>query len=294
MPSLKDLRLRINSVKSTQKITAAMKLVAGAKLRRAQEAALAARPYTERMERMVGSIGRAIANSPGAPKLLAGTGSDKVHLLVVATADRGLCGGFNSSIVRQARVLIRKLESEGKTVKVMTVGRKGRDQLRRDYGRVLGEKFEDVGKKRLSFVEADAVARRILEMFEAGEFDVCTIVYNRFKSVISQIVTAQQLIPVPLPAVESATPAAGQAVYEYEPEEEEILKALLPRNLAIQVFRALLENAASEQGARMSAMDNATRNAGEMISKLTITYNRSRQATITKELIEIISGAEAV
>ncbi len=293
MPSLKDLRLRINSVKSTQKITAAMKLVAGAKLRRAQEAALAARPYTERMERMVGSIGRAIANSPGAPKLLAGTGSDKVHLLVVATADRGLCGGFNSSIVRQARAMIRKLESEGKTVKVMTVGRKGRDQLRRDYGRLLGEKFEDVGKKRLSFVEADAVARRILDMFEAGEFDVCTIVYNRFKSVISQIVTAQQLIPVALPATEAA-PAAGQAVYEYEPEEEEILKALLPRNLAIQVFRALLENAASEQGARMSAMDNATRNAGEMISKLTITYNRSRQATITKELIEIISGAEAV
>ncbi len=293
MPSLKDLRLRINSVKSTQKITAAMKLVAGAKLRRAQEAALAARPYTERMERMVGSIGRAIANSPGAPKLLAGTGSDKVHLLVVATADRGLCGGFNSSIVRQARAMIRKLESEGKTVKVMTVGRKGRDQLRRDYGRLLGEKFEDVGKKRLSFAEADAVARRILEMFEAGEFDVCTIVYNRFKSVISQIVTAQQLIPVALPAAEAA-PAAGQAVYEYEPEEEEILKALLPRNLAIQVFRALLENAASEQGARMTAMDNATRNAGEMIGKLTITYNRSRQATITKELIEIISGAEAV
>jgi F-type H+-transporting ATPase subunit gamma len=294
MPSLKDLRLRINSVKSTQKITAAMKLVAGAKLRRAQEAALAARPYTERMERMVGSIGRAIASSPGAPKLLAGTGSDKVHLLVVATADRGLCGGFNSSIVRQARAMIRKLESEGKTVKVMTVGRKGRDQLRRDYNRLLGEKFEDVGKKRLSFAEADAVARRILEMFEAGEFDVCTIVYNRFKSVISQIVTAQQLIPVALPTADAATPAAGQAVYEYEPDEEEILKALLPRNLAVQVFRALLENAASEQGARMSAMDNATRNAGEMIGKLTITYNRSRQATITKELIEIISGAEAV
>jgi F-type H+-transporting ATPase subunit gamma len=243
---------------------------------------------------MVGSIGRAIANSPGAPKLLAGTGSDKVHLLVVATADRGLCGGFNSSIVRQARAMIRKLESEGKTVKVMTVGRKGRDQLRRDYNRLLGEKFEDVGKKRLSFAEADAVARRILEMFEAGEFDVCTIVYNRFKSVISQIVTAQQLIPVALPAADAAAPAAGQAVYEYEPDEEEILKALLPRNLAVQVFRALLENAASEQGARMSAMDNATRNAGEMISKLTITYNRSRQATITKELIEIISGAEAV
>jgi len=293
MPSLKDLRLRINSVKSTQKITAAMKLVAGAKLRRAQEAALAARPFTERMERMVASIGRGMANSPGAPKLLAGTGSDKVYLLVVATADRGLCGGFNSSIVRQARQIIRKLESEGKTVKVMTVGRKGRDQLRRDYGRLLGQSFEDVGKRRLSFAEADTVARKILEMFEAGEFDVCTIVYNRFRSVISQVVTAQQLIPVALPPSTEAA-KAGQAVYEYEPDEEEILKALLPRNLAVQVFRALLENAASEQGARMTAMDNATRNAGEMIGKLTITYNRSRQATITKELIEIISGAEAV
>jgi F-type H+-transporting ATPase subunit gamma len=292
MPSLKDLRLRINSVKSTQKITAAMKLVAGAKLRRAQEAALAARPYTERMERMVASIGRAIAGSPGAPKLLAGTGSDKVHLLVVATADRGLCGGFNSSIVRQARQIVRKLEAEGKTVKIMTVGRKGRDQLRRDYGRLIGHTFEDVGKRRLAFADADMVARKILEMFEAGEFDVCTILYNRFKSVISQVVTAQQLIPVKLPEGEAAK--GGQATYEYEPDEEEILKALLPRNLAVQVFRALLENAASEQGARMTAMDNATRNAGEMIGKLTITYNRSRQAAITKELIEIISGAEAV
>ena len=294
MPSLKDLRLRINSVKSTQKITAAMKLVAGAKLRRAQEAALAARPYTERLERMVASIGRGMANSPGAPKLLAGTGSDKVHLLVVATADRGLCGGFNSTIVRQARQIIRKLESEGKTVKVMTVGRKGRDQLRRDYSRLIGQTFEDIGKKRLAFTEADAVARKILEMFEAGEFDVCTIVYNRFRSVISQIVTTQQLIPVSLPPVDAAQTGAGQAIYEYEPDEEEILKALWSRNLSVQVFRALLENAASEQGARMTAMDNATRNAGEMIGKLTITYNRSRQATITKELIEIISGAEAV
>jgi F-type H+-transporting ATPase subunit gamma len=293
MPSLKDLRVRINSVKSTQKITAAMKLVAGAKLRRAQEAAMAARPVTERMERMVASIGRAIAGSPGAPRLLAGTGSDKTHLLVVATADRGLAGGFNSSIVREARRIIRRLESEGKTVKVMTIGRKGRDMLRRDYGRLIGQTFEDVGKRRLAFSESDVIARRIFAMFEAGEFDVCTIVYNRFKSVISQIVTTQQLIPVPLPAVEAA-PGAGQAVYEYEPGEEEILKALLPRNLAVQVFRALLENAASEQGARMSAMDNATRNAGEMIGKLTITYNRTRQATITKELIEIISGAEAV
>jgi F-type H+-transporting ATPase subunit gamma len=292
MPSLKDLRIRINSVKSTQKITAAMKLVAGAKLRRAQEAALAARPYTERMDRMVAAIGRTIAGSPGAPRLLAGTGSDKVHLLVVATADRGLCGGFNSSIVRQARQIIRRLEAEGKTVKVMTVGRKGRDQLRRDYGRLIGQTFEDVGKRRLAFSEASMVARKILEMFEAGEFDVCTIVYNRFRSVISQIVTTQQLIPVALPQAEAAK--AGQAMYESEPDEEEILKALLPRNLAVQVFRALLENAASEQGARMTAMDNATRNAGEMIGKLSTIYNRTRQATITKELIEIISGAEAI
>ena len=293
MPSLKDLRLRINSVKSTQKITAAMKLVAGAKLRRAQEAAMAARPYTERMDRMVAAVGRAIAGSPGAPKLLAGTGSDKVHLLIVATADRGLCGGFNSTIVRQARQIIRKLESEGKTVKVMTIGRKGRDQLRRDYSRLLGTAFEDVGKRRLAFGEIDVIATKILAMFEAGEFDVATIVYNRFKSVIAQIVTTQQLIPISLPEAADA-PKAGQAMYEYEPDEEEILKALLPRNLSIQLFRALLENAASEQGARMTAMDNATRNAGEMIGKLTIVYNRSRQATITKELIEIISGAEAV
>ena len=293
MPSLKDLRLRINSVKSTQKITAAMKLVAGAKLRRAQEAAMAARPYTERMDRMVAAVGRAIAGSPGAPKLLAGTGSDKVHLLIVATADRGLCGGFNSTIVRQARQIIRKLESEGKTVKVMTIGRKGRDQLRRDYSRLLGTAFEDVGKRRLAFGEIDVIATKILAMFEAGEFDVATIVYNRFKSVIAQIVTTQQLIPISLPEAADA-PKAGQAMYEYEPYEEEILKALLPRNLSIQLFRALLENAASEQGARMTAMDNATRNAGEMIGKLTIVYNRSRQATITKELIEIISGAEAV
>ena len=293
MPSLKDLRLRINSVKSTQKITAAMKLVAGAKLRRAQEAAMAARPYTERMDRMVAAVGRAIAGSPGAPKLLAGTGSDKVHLLIVATADRGLCGGFNSTIVRQARQIIRKLESEGKTVKVMTIGRKGRDQLRRDYSRLLGTAFEDVGKRRLAFGEIDVIATKILARFEAGEFDVATIVYTRFKSVIAQIVTTQQLIPISLPEAADA-PKAGQAMYEYEPDEEEILKALLPRNLSIQLFRALLENAASEQGARMTAMDNATRNAGEMIGKLTIVYNRSRQATITKELIEIISGAEAV
>jgi F-type H+-transporting ATPase subunit gamma len=292
MPSLKDLRVRINSVKATQKITAAMKLVAGAKLRRAQEAALQARPYAERMERMVGSIGGRVAKLPGAPQLLAGTGQNKTHLLIVATADRGLCGAFNSTIVRQARVVIRKLEAEGKTVKILTIGRKGRDQLRRDQGRKIVAALEDVGRRRLVFGDADGVARRILDMFAKGEFDVATIVYNKFKSVISQIVTTQQLIPVSIP--ETAIPAGNVGLYEYEPDEETILAELLPRNLAIQVFRALLENAASEQGARMTAMDNATRNAGEMIGKLTLTYNRSRQAAITKELIEIISGAEAV
>ncbi|MBI1777275.1 MAG: F0F1 ATP synthase subunit gamma [Proteobacteria bacterium] len=301
MPSLKDLKVRINSVKSTQKITAAMKLVAAAKLRRAQEAAVAARPYAERMDRVMVSMGARMVGMAGAPKLLSGTGRDEVQLIVVATADRGLCGGFNSSIVRASRALIRRLEAERKTVKVLCIGRKGRDQLRRDYGRLIVGTIEDIGKPRLGFAGADQIAQRLIGMFEAGEFDVCTIIYNKFKSVITQIVTTQQLIPVPLPAAAAAADApphalkgGAQAIYEAEPDEETILTRLVPRNLAIQVFRALLENAASEQGARMSAMDNATRNAGEMISKLTLTYNRSRQAYITKELIEIISGAEAV
>jgi F-type H+-transporting ATPase subunit gamma len=293
MPSLKSLRVRINSVKSTQKITSAMKMVAAAKLRRAQEQAEAARPFAERMARMLGSLAGSLAGG-GGPALLSGTGKDQVHLVVVTTADRGLCGAFNSSIVRGARQLIRQLLSEGKTVKIMTVGRKGRDQLRRDFSKLIVESMEDVGKRRLTFADAQRVTDRIIAMYQAGEFDVCTIVYNRFKSAISQIVTRQQIIPFPVEAGGGNAANESGAIYEFEPDEEEILAALLPRNLAIQVFRALLENAASEQGARMSAMDSATRNAGDMIKRLTLNYNRTRQAMITKELIEIISGAEAV
>jgi F-type H+-transporting ATPase subunit gamma len=292
MPSLKDLKNRINSVKSTQKITSAMKMVAAAKLRRAQEQAEAARPFAERMERVVGSLAASMAGQEGAPVMLAGTGRDHTHLLVVVTSDRGLCGAFNSSIVRAARRTIRELQGQGKEVKLLCVGRKGRDQLRRDFGKLIVGAIEDVGKPRLGFDTADAIARRLTTMFEAGEFDVATVVYNKFKSVISQIVTLQQLIPFAAP--DEGAAATGGVVYEAEPDESEILEALLPRNLAVQIYRALLESAAGEQGARMSAMDNATRNAGDMINKLTITYNRSRQAYITKELIEIISGAEAL
>jgi F-type H+-transporting ATPase subunit gamma len=293
MPSLKTFRVRIASVKSTQKITAAMKMVAAAKFRRAQEQALAARPYAERMGRMLGSLAGAMAGAEG-PRLLSGTGSDKVHLVVVATSDRGLCGAFNSSIVRGARHFIRQLLAEGKTVKILCVGRKGRDQLRRDYGKLIVETMEEIGRRRLAFTDAQRVADRILALFEAGEFDVCSLFYNRFRSAISQIVTKQQLIPFPVEV--SAAPAAadGGAIYEFEPDEQEILEDLLPRNVAVQIYRALLENAASEQGARMTAMDNATRNAGDMIKRLTLQYNRTRQASITKELIEIISGAEAL
>jgi F-type H+-transporting ATPase subunit gamma len=292
MPSLKSLRVRIASVKSTQKITSAMKMVAAAKLRRAQEAAEAARPYAERMSRMLSSLAASMAGSESAPAMLIGTGVDKTHLVVVATSDRGLCGAFNSSIVRGARQLIRQLLSDGKTVKILCVGRKGRDQLRRDYGRLIVDTMEEVGKRRLGFVDAQRVTAKIVQMYEAGEFDVCTVVYNRFKSAMTQIVTRQQLIPFPVP--EGGAADLGGAIYEYEPDEGDILTALLPRNLEIQVFRSLLENAASEQGARMSAMDNATRNAGDMIKRLTLNYNRTRQAAITKELIEIISGAQAV
>ncbi len=295
MPSLKDLRVRINSVKSTQKITSAMKMVAAAKLRRAQEQAEAARPYAERMERVLGSLASSFAGQEGAPGLLAGNGKDQVYLVVVMTSDRGLCGGFNSSIVRGARRLIRELQSAGKQVKILRVGRKGRDQLRRDFGNLIIGTIEDVAKPRLTFEAADRIARRITQMFEAGEFDVCRIIYNRFKSAMTQIVTIQQVIPFVAAAVEGAAASSGSlAAYEYEPDEAEILTALLPRNLSVQVFRALLENNASEQGARMAAMDSATRNAGDMINRLTINYNRSRQAYITKELIEIISGAEAL
>lgn len=294
MPSLKDLKVRINSVKNTQKITSAMKMVAAAKLRRAQEQAEAARPYAERMERVLGSLAASVAGKDNAPALLAGTGKDQVHLLVVMTSDRGLCGAFNSSIVRQARRTARELKRDGKTVKLLTVGRKGRDQLRREFAGDIVASLEDVGKPRLTYGAAEDIANRILHMFEAGEFDVCTLVYNKFKSAMTQIVTAQQLIPFTPGGAANQNADAQIALYEYEPDEGAILAELLPRNLGMQVYRALMENAASEQGARMSAMDSATRNAGDMINRLTITYNRSRQAYITKELIEIISGAEAL
>jgi len=291
MASLKELRNRIASVKATQKITKAMQMVAAAKLRRAQMAAEAARPYAERMERVLGNIASSITPSPESPKLLVGTGKNGVHLLLVCTAERGLCGAFNSSIVRLAREHATRLQSEGKTVKFICVGRKGYDQLRRQYEKQILELIEFKTVRSLAYEHASEVARKVVARFEAGEFDVCTLFYSRFKSVISQIPTARQIVP---PMFESKETGAGAAVYEYEPEEEDILAELLPRNLATQIFRALLENAASEQGARMSAMDSATRNAGDMIKKQTITYNRTRQAMITKELIEIISGAEAL
>ncbi len=302
MPNLKDLRVRIASVKSTQKITAAMKMVAAAKLRRAQEQAEAARPYAERMERVLVSLAAGAATRDGAPKLLAGSGRARVHLLVVATAYRGLCGGFNSNIVREARRLIAALRAQDKTVNILCVGRKGREQLRREFGHMIVDTLEEVARPKLTFASGDAIAERVRQMFEAAEFDVCTIIFARFKSAMTQIVTTQQLIPFAAPPPgtgESVDPdtAPGSTpgvVYEFEPAEDEILADLLPRNLAVQIFKALLENNASEHGARMTAMDNATRNAGDMIDRLTLTYNRTRQAVITKELIEIISGAEAV
>jgi F-type H+-transporting ATPase subunit gamma len=292
MASLKDLKVRINSVKSTQKITKAMKMVAAAKLRRAREAAENARPYAERMERMVVSLAQGVADPANAPKLLVGTGKEDTHLLVVATGDRGLCGGFNSTIIRSARVAIRRLLAEGKTVKLLTVGKKSREMLKTEFGHLFVGKFEDLSKGKLTYDKTEAIVERIMQLYEAGEFDVCRVIYNHFKSPIVQVVTHQQLIPLPLPQVEEK--AAGGSLYEYEPDEETILADLLPRNIGVQIFKALLENAASEQGARMTAMDNATRNAGDMIAKLTLQYNRSRQAAITKELIEIISGAEAL
>jgi F-type H+-transporting ATPase subunit gamma len=293
MPSLKDLRVRIRSVRSTQKITSAMKMVAASRLRRAQEQAEAARPYAERMERVLGSLAGRMAGLPGAPPLLVGTGKDDRHLIVVATSDRGLAGGFNASILREARRRIREFEAAGKTVLILIIGRKGRDGLRRDYGAMIRDSLTEVGRRRLSFDEARDIAERILVLYEAGAFDVCTIIYNRFRSAMTQIVTVRQLIPFAAPT-EAPDQATAGAVYEFEPSEEEILAELLPKNLAVQIFTALLENAASEQGARMTAMDNATRNAGDMIDRLTLNYNRTRQAVITKELIEIISGAEAL
>ncbi|BBK34149.1 F-type H+-transporting ATPase subunit gamma [Stella humosa] len=301
MPSLKDLRVRINSVKSTRKITSAMKMVAAAKLRRAQEQAEAARPFAERMERMLGSLAAGVSAPTDAPAMLSGTGRDQVHLLIVATADRGLCGAFNSSIVREARRQIRSLLAQGKQVKIFCVGRKGRDQLRREYESLIVDTVTDFQRPRLTYDGAARIAQKVAALYEAGEFDVAKIIYNRFRSAIAQIVTVQQLIPFNPPAAPAggagavaAVEGGAPALYEYEPGEEEILSALLPRNLAVQVYRALLENNASEHGARMTAMDNATRNASDMIGKLTLVYNRSRQASITKELIEIISGAEAL
>ena len=293
MASLKALRGRINSVKSTRKITSAMKMVAASKLKRAQTQAEAARPYAERMQRMLAALAASVQGSPTAPRMLVGTGGDRTHLLIVVTADRGLAGAFNTNVGRAARAKIQQLESEGKQVKVITVGRKGRDYLKREFAsRIVGE-YSFAGKKRVEFADVNEVAARITQMLNGVEFDVCTLIYNRFVSVISQVPTETQLIPLTLPE-NAPAPAPNQAQYEFEPDEETILAALLPRNMAIQLFRALIESAAGEQGARMAAMDNATRNAGEMINKLTLNYNRTRQANITRELIEIISGAEAV
>jgi F-type H+-transporting ATPase subunit gamma len=291
MPSLKDLRNRIASVRATQKITKAMQMVAATKLRRAKTAAEAPRPYAERMEAVLANLAGAFGPGSQVPALLGGTGRDDVHLLVVCTAERGLCGAFNASIARLARDRAASLMAQGKTVKILCVGKKGWDQLRRQFERQIIELVDLRAVKQIGFANADAVGRTILSLFEAGEFDVCTLFYSRFRSVLVQIPTALQLIPAP---VGTAAATGAQAVYEYEPDEEDILATLLPRNVSVQVFRALLENAASEQGARMAAMDSATRNAGEMIKKQTMQYNRSRQAMITKELIEIISGAEAL
>ncbi len=291
MASLKDMRVRIASTKATQKITKAMQMVAASKLRRAQTAAEAARPYAEKMDAVISNIASAAASSPGAPALLAGTGRDQVHLLLVCTGERGLSGAFNSSIVRLARERAQALMNQGKEVKFFCVGRKGYEQLRRLFEKQIVEHTDLRSVRQLGFVNAEDIAKKVIARFEAGEFDVCTLFYSRFRSVIAQVPTAQQIIPL---EVTEATANGNSTSYEYEPEEDEILTGLLPRNLAVQIFRALLENNASFYGAQMSAMDNATRNAGEMIRKQTLVYNRTRQAMITKELIEIISGAEAV
>lgn len=291
MPSLKDLKNRIASVKATQKITKAMQMVAAAKLRRAQEAAEAARPYATRLAQVLGNLAAGFAGRDDAPLLMTGTGRDKVHLLVVCTAERGLCGGFNAQIVRLAREHANRLLAEGKEVKILTVGKKGADALRRDHGARIIDRVELRSVKTIGFDNAAAIQTKIMGLFEAGEFDVCTLFYSRFRSVIAQIPTARQILPV---VVDAGAAAASDAVYEYEPDEAAILEDLLPRAITMEIYTALLENAASEQGARMSAMDNATRNAGDMINRLSLQYNRTRQAMITKELIEIISGAEAL
>ncbi|MCH7941839.1 MAG: F0F1 ATP synthase subunit gamma [Proteobacteria bacterium] len=297
MATLKELRTRIASVKSTQKITKAMQMVASSKLRRAQENAEAARPYAERMEGMLRAIAISVAGNDNAPRMLAGSGASDTHLLLVTTSDRGLCGGFNSSIVRAVKKRIAALQADGKTVKLLCLGRKGRDQLKRDHQGLIIDTVEDLDKGGLDYDDAAAISTRLAKMFDDGEFDVCTIIYNHFKSVMSQIVTIQQLIPYHVEdgdASDGTEEALVSAIYEYEPDEEEILAQLLPRNLAVQIYRALLESSASEQAARMTAMDNATRNAGDMIDKLSLLYNRSRQAAITTELTEIVTGAEAL
>ena len=291
MPSLKALRNRISSVTSIRKITKAMQMVAAARLRRAQEAAEQARPYAEKMGAVISNLAAGYRNQPGAPALLSGTGKQDIHLLIVATADRGLCGAFNTNIVRLARQRIQQLQREGKQVKILTVGKKGRDQLRRQYQSLIVDSLDFTGVKQLGFANAAPIGRQVLDMFANGEFDVATIIYSRFKNVMTQVPTAQQLIPA---AIAEAQPAASGSFYEYEPDEGEILAELLPRNVSVQIFRALLENGAGEMGAKMSAMDAATRNAGDVIDRLTLLKNRTRQAQITKELIEIISGAEAL
>ena len=294
MPSLKDLKTRINSVKSTQKITSAMKMVAAAKLRRAQEAAEQGRPYADGMRRVMASLA-AKSDGVNGPALLVGNGKSATHLLVVMSADRGLCGGFNGSITRQTRSEVSRLQLEGKTVKLLMVGRKSADALRRELGELYLDRLEGIQGTSVSFADADSIGKTIRDGFEAGEFDVCTVIYNKFVSAITQEVTLTQLIPAEVESGEAASADdASTANYDYEPEEDELLASLLPRNISTQIFNALLESSASELAARMTAMDNATRNAGDLIDRLTLVYNRSRQATITKELIEIISGAEAV
>ena len=290
MASLDDLKKRITSVKSTQKITKAMKMVAAAKLRKAQESAEKGRPYSEKMNNVILNLSNGISDKENAPKLLSGTGNDKVHLCVVITSDRGLCGGFNSNIIKKAKNYFSKISDEGKDIKIITVGSKGNDQLKRVYGQKIIENISFKDSKNANYFDADKVGKMVIEKFEAGEFDICTIFYNKFKNVITQIPQAQQIIPLNNEKDENNSDES----YEFEPDEDEILSNLLPKNISTQIFKAMLENSASEQGSRMSAMDNATRNAGEMVDKLTIEYNRSRQAAITKELIEIISGAESL
>ena len=291
MPSLDDLRKRIKSVKSTQKITKAMKMVAAAKLRKAQENAEKGRPYSEKMNNIILNLSNSITEKENAPKLLAGTGNEKVHLCIVLTADRGLCGGFNTNIVKKAKSFFEKIKSEEKSLKIITVGSKGYDQLKRIYGSQIIEKISFKDSKVTNYLDADIVGKKIIELFEKNEFDMCTIFYNQFKNVITQIPQEQQIIPLKSNEIKKNSVEDN---YEFEPEEDEILSNLLPKNISTQIFKAMLENSASEQGSRMSAMDNATRNAGELVDKLTINYNRSRQAAITKELIEIISGAESL